>query len=61
MPSIDEKLFIDLYESGKVIVIAEQDNGFIRFHYINILFKYKKNIDKTCLIPINVLDKNGEP
>ncbi|MEA2541615.1 MAG: transketolase, partial [Acidobacteriaceae bacterium] len=29
MPSIDEKLLLDLYNSGQWLVLAEQNNGYI--------------------------------
>ena len=29
MPSIDEKLLVDLCSSGKVVCLAEQNNGYI--------------------------------
>jgi transketolase C-terminal domain/subunit len=61
MPSIDEKLLIDLYDSGKLIIIAEQNNGFIWSRYREVLFKSKKTIDTSRLVPINCLDQNGQP
>ncbi len=61
MPSIDEQLLLDLYESGKLIVVAEQNNGYIWSEYRKILFKSKETIDTTRLIPINTLDRNGQP
>jgi transketolase C-terminal domain/subunit len=61
MPSIDEKLMLDLYDSGKLIVIAEHNNGYIWSHYRRVLFKSRKTIDASRLFPINALDKNGRP
>ena len=61
MPSIDEQLLLDLYNSGKLLVIAEQNNGYIWSEYRKVLFKSNKTIDTTRLVPINTLDKNGKP
>lgn len=61
MPSIDEQLLLDLYHSGKWIIIAEQNNGYIWPEYRRVLCKLREPIDTTRLVPINALDKNGRP
>jgi transketolase C-terminal domain/subunit len=61
MPSIDEGLLINLYDSGKFIIIAEQNNGYIWSRCREALFKSKKTIEPSRIIPINTLDKNGRP
>jgi transketolase len=61
MPSIDEQLLLDLYHSGKWIIIAEQNNSHIWPEYRKILCKSREPIDTTRLVPINALDKNGRP
>lgn len=61
MPSIDEKLLINLNDSGKLIIIAEQNNGFIWSHYKEVLFRMKEAIDTRRIVPINCLDKVGRP
>ncbi len=61
MPSIDEQLLLDLYNSEKMIVIAEQNNGYIWSEYRKVLFKTNKTIDTTRLVPINTLDQDGKP
>ena len=42
MPSIDEPLLLDLYDSGKWIFIAEQNNGFIWSHCQRVLFRERE-------------------
>ncbi len=59
MSSIDEKLLINLYDSGKLIIIAEHNNGFIWSHYKGALFRLKRVIETDRLVPINCLDKDG--
>ena len=61
MPSIDEQLLLDLYDSGKMLLIAEQNNGYIWSEYRKVLFKSCKTIDTARLFPVNTLDKNGKP
>lgn len=59
MPSIDARLLLDLYHSGKRILIAEQNNGYIWSEYRKILFAAGKTIDPSRLTPINTLDSQG--
>jgi transketolase len=61
MPSIDEQLLLGLYNSGKTILIAEQNNGYIWSAYRKVLFKSSKTIDTTRLVAINTLDAHGKP
>lgn len=61
MPSIDEPLLLDLYDSGKLIVIAEQNNGYIWSEYRKVLFRSKETVDTKRLVPINTLDEYGRP
>ena len=61
MPSIDEKLLLELYRSGKLLVVAEHNNGYIWAEYQKTLFKSKETVDTARLLPINGLDANGRP
>lgn len=61
MPSIDESLLLDLYDSGKWVFVAEQNNGFIWSHYQRVLFREREHIDPGRLIAINTLAKDGKP
>jgi transketolase C-terminal domain/subunit len=61
MPSIDERLLLDLYDSGKLIIVAEQNNGYIWSWYRKVLFKSKETIDTARIIPVNTLDNTGRP
>ncbi len=59
MPSIDAKLLRALYDSGKLLVFAEQNNGYIWSECRKILFKHYTTIDATRLLPINALNAEG--
>jgi transketolase len=61
MPSIDEPLLLELYDSGKRIFIAEQNNGFIWSHCQRVLFRERKSIDSGRLAAINTLAPSGKP
>ena len=61
MPSIDEKLLLELYESGKPVVVAEQNNGYILSEYQKLLFTRGKAFDSSRFLAINTLDKQGKP
>ncbi len=61
MPSIDESFLLKLYDSGKLILIAEQNNGYIWHEFEKLLFKTRKQIDTTTLVPINTLDVEARP
>ena len=37
MPSIDEALMLELYDSGKLLLIAEQNNGYIWQNFLKVL------------------------
>jgi transketolase len=61
MPSIDTELLLDLYDSGKVLLIAEQNNGYIWSEFRKILFACRQTIETTRLCPVNTLDRDGKP
>ena len=61
MPSIDEVLLLELYESGRHIIVAEQNNGYIWVHFMKTLFEKKQNIDTSRIHAVNTLDGEGKP
>ena len=61
MPSIDEKLLRTLYDSGKLLVFAEQNNGYVWPACRRVLFKHYATLDVTRLLPINTLNTEGKP
>ncbi|WP_153799306.1 transketolase C-terminal domain-containing protein [Foetidibacter luteolus] len=60
MPSIDEDAMVELYESGRPVFIAEQNNGYIWTNFRRVLFARENNIHTKKLIPINTTH-NGTP
>ncbi len=61
MPSIDETLLLDLYESGSYIVVAEQNNGYIWTRFMKTLFEKRQKIDTSRLYAVNTLDEKKRP
>ena len=63
MPSIDEALLLRLYESGKLICLAEQNNGFILQNLLKILYRRRQASwpGAQNLLAINTLDADGRP
>jgi transketolase C-terminal domain/subunit len=62
MPSIDEALLLQLHDSGKVLFLAEQNNGYIWQNFLKVLYERRKlcrSIDKIAAI--NTLSADGKP
>jgi transketolase C-terminal domain/subunit len=58
MPSFDAGMAAELHDGGKKIIVAEQNNGYLWHHFRKTLFG-RKNLKAENLIPINLLDKDG--
>ena len=61
MPSIDEELLLNLYDSGKRLCFAEQNNGYIWRNFHKILFQRRKSIATDRLTAINTLGADAKP
>lgn len=61
MPSIDEALLLDLYDSGKLLCFAEQNNGWIWRNYRRVVFGARDRIETDRAFAINALDAEGRP
>ncbi len=59
MPSIDREIVLELYKSGKILVIAEQNNRYIQRHVKQILFDTYA-VGASRIIAINTLDDQGQ-
>lgn len=60
MPSVDEKLLLELYHSGKTLVFAEQNNGYLWSHFKSLIFE-KGLGGGARFIAVNALDACGKP
>jgi transketolase len=61
MPSIDEPLLLKLYDSGKKLCFAEQNNGYLLDAFLKILYRHRKRCHWDRIIAVNTLDANGMP
>ena len=63
MPSIDEDLLVSLHESGKLLVLAEQNNGYILQNLLKVLYRRCKASWSSVerVMAINTLDSKGHP
>jgi transketolase len=63
MPSIDEDLLIELCESGKIVCLAEQNNGYILQNLLKTLHRRRKTAWEALdrVLAVNTLDGVGRP
>ena len=62
MPSVDEATLLRLYDSGKLLVFAEQNNGYLWQNFLKTLYRQKKQAgDMSRVLAINTLDRDGRP
>jgi transketolase len=63
MPSIDEDLLVQLYESGKLICLPEQNNGYILQNLLKVLYRRRPRSASGFenVLAINTLDARGRP
>ena len=62
MPSIDDGLLLQLYDSGKLLIFAEQNNGYIWQNFLKVMYRHRKaSADLARVATINTLDPEGRP
>jgi transketolase C-terminal domain/subunit len=63
MPSIDEALLLRLYDSGRVICLAEQNNGYILQNLLRVVYRHRPSAadGHARVLAINTLDADGRP
>jgi transketolase C-terminal domain/subunit len=61
MPSIDEDLLTRLCASGKLVCLAEQNNGFILQNLQRIAYRRGLRTNADRVVAINTLDAAGRP
>ncbi len=59
MPSIDEDLILQLHDSGKILFLAEQNNGFLWQNFLKVLYRHRRTPDR--IVAINTLGPDGKP
>ncbi len=64
MPSVDGDFLMKLCESGKLIVLAEQNNGYLWQSLLKVLYRNRQRVESEVLkrvISINTLNTDGRP
>lgn len=64
MPSIDDRLLIELFDSGKLLILAEQNNGYIWQNFLKVLYRNRRQLkagDLDRVVTLNTLDVEGMP
>jgi transketolase len=60
MPSIDEELLLQLYDSGRRMVFAEQNNGYIWQNFLKVLYRRRAGVSGTDrVVTVNALSADG--
>ena len=60
MPSIDEDLLLELYDSGRLLIFAEQNNGYIWQNFLKVLYRRRSAICGTeRVVAVNALTPGG--
>jgi transketolase len=62
MPSVDESLLVKLYNSGKLLLFAEQNNGYLWQNFLKVLYRSKNETTGSLqhVITINTLTAEGK-
>ncbi len=61
MPSVDEAMLLELYDSGKLLCVAEQNNGYLWRSLWSILSRRRDSIQTSQLLAVNTLGPGGRP
>lgn len=61
MPSFDRGRLLELYRSGRLLVFAEQNNGFLWSAAQRAMIRGLEKVSPRRLLPINTLDGDGAP
>jgi transketolase len=64
MPSIDDELLLRLYGSGKLLIFAEQNNGYLWQNFLKVLYRNRGKVKLAGLgqvLTINTLTAEGRP
>jgi transketolase len=64
MPSADEDMMMELAASGKLLVFAEQNNGYLRRNFLETLYRRRDSVPADVLkrvLTISTLNSGGMP
>lgn len=64
MPSVDNQMLVELCNSGKLLVIVEQNNGYLLQNLLKLAYRSRSLLDPRVferIVAINTLDADGSP
>lgn len=63
MPSIDDEMLVDLAKSGKLLVFAEQNNGYLWQNFLKVIYRSGQVRADVLnrVVSISTLDAHGKP
>ena len=63
MPSVDDDLLVELASSGKTLVFAEQNNGYLWLNFGKVLYRHRDRVagKPGPVHTVNTLDEDGKP
>jgi transketolase len=64
MPSVDDELLLKLYATGKPLLFAEQNNGYLWQNFLKVLYRNRTSANLRGLdrvLTINTLTAEGKP
>jgi transketolase len=64
LPSVDDEMLMQLYGTGRPLLFAEQNNGYLWQNFLKVLYRHRSSADLTGLhrvSAINTLDAAGKP
>jgi transketolase C-terminal domain/subunit len=62
MPSVDETLLLELYNSGKVLLFAEQNNGYLWQNFLKVVYRNRDLATGSLqrVVTVNTLNTEGK-
>jgi transketolase len=63
MPSVDDLLLLELYNSGKILLFAEQNNGYLWQSFLKVLYRNREVATGSLqhVHAVNTLTADGQP
>jgi len=64
MPSVDESLMMEMSGSGRPLIFAEQNNGYLLQNFLKVLYRNRVPAEANILskvVSISTLDGEGMP
>jgi transketolase C-terminal domain/subunit len=62
MPSIDERLLLELHDSQQPVIIAEQNNGYIWQNLLKVVYRHRGTVESPRrFVTVNTLRPDGRP